>query len=118
MVKLRAFLALFLAVAVAGSATAASAPRQSRPAPVAKASVAAEHVPEYYGPTAWLVFVGQRLIVVHRTLRGIGIVDLPTDGNAYHIDGINDGSDGIDPLGAKERGGAIPAPASTRVPTP
>ena len=60
-----------------------------------------------------VLLVGDRLVVAYRTLRGVGMVDLPTIGSVNHTDGINDGPDGIDPLGAKDRaplGGPQPTP--------
>jgi hypothetical protein len=49
-----------------------------------------------------LVLVGDRLIVAYRTLRGVGVVDLPVFGNGSAVDGIQDGPDGVDGLGVKD----------------
>jgi hypothetical protein len=210
----RAFLAVFLAPALMGSAATASAARDVRSQPAANGSIVTDHIPQFDGPltivtgadgrtwatwtyraagefdiavssreasgTAWsapiffgrrsgsdeidstvavdsqgatyvafattnpsrvaiamlaagsstwsapvivsgteaasspaLRLVGDRLVVAYRTVRGVGMVDLPTIGSGNHTDGINDGPDGIDPLGAKDRaplGGPSPTP--------
>lgn len=58
-----------------------------------------------------MLLVGDRLIVAFRTARGVGMVDLPTIGGGNQIDGIQDGGDGIDPLGIKG-----PVPVSGPIP--
>jgi len=218
MVKLRAFLAVFVAAALAGSAMAASAARVRSSRPLAKGSGIIDHIPQLDGPmttrtgpdgrmwatwsyrasgefdiaisstdstaTTWLAptFVGrrngsdeidptiavdsdgavyiaftmtypsrvavavlapgssswtepfvvsgteiassaallvvdQRLIVGFRTGRGVRMV-LPTFGSGYQINGIQDGPDGVDPLGAKDHGVGSdgPSPASSNGP--
>ena len=67
-----------------------------------------------------LLLVGDRLVVAYRTARGVGMVDLPTVGSGNHIEGIQDGPDGVDPLGAKDPGvhSDAPLPASSSTPRP
>ncbi len=48
-----------------------------------------------------LLFVGDRLIVAYRTVRGVVVIDLPLLGNGNATDGIQDGPDGVDPLGVR-----------------
>jgi hypothetical protein len=50
-----------------------------------------------------LLLVGDRLIVAYRSARGVGMVDFPTVGSGNQINGIQDGPDGVDPLGARDR---------------
>jgi len=221
MVELRAFLALFLATALTGSATAASATRESLLRSMPKGSVVTDHIPQLDGrlttltgpdgrawatwayrasgefdtavssrnansttwsapiffgrrsgadeidptialdsqgtvyvafatanpPRVWvaalpagsivwlepaivsgteaasapaLLIVGDRLIVAYRTTRGVGMVDFPFVGSGNQINGIQDGPDGVDPLGAKDHGvnSDGPPPASSNTPTP
>jgi len=214
MVELRAFLALFLATALTGPATAASATRESHCRSMPKGSVVTDHVPQFDGPlttlrgpdgrawatwayrasgefdtavssrdansTTWstpiffgrrsgadeidptialdsrgsayvafatanpprvsvavlpagsivwsepaivsgteaasspaLLIVGERLIVAYRTARGVGVVDFPIVGSGNQIDGIQDGPDGVDPLGVK----SAPPPHVDSTPT-
>jgi hypothetical protein len=68
-----------------------------------------------------LLLVGDRLVVAFRTSRGVGMVDLPIVGIGNQLDGIQDGPDGTDPLGAKDQGlvgGEPPVPAYSRTPSP
>jgi hypothetical protein len=205
MVKLRAFLVLFIATASAGSAIAAPAAKEPPARPSARGSVLADHIPQLDGPivltagplgrtwatwsyrasgefdiavssrdanasswsaptffgrrngsdetdpamvvdsrgAAYIAFsttnpprvavatlaagsrdwsesvivsgadaasspalrlVGDRLIVAFRTPRGIRMVDLPTFWSGNQVDGIQDGPDGVDPLGIKDAG--------------
>lgn len=68
-----------------------------------------------------LLLVGDRLVVAFRTARGLRMV-APIFGSANQLDGIQDGSDPMAPLGAKENGVNPPpynnAPASNWVPAP
>lgn len=67
-----------------------------------------------------LLLVGDRLIVAYRTARGVAMVDLPTIGGGFQIDGVQDGPEGVDPLGVKGepvRSGGT-QPASSRTPLP
>jgi len=213
MVEMRAFLALFLATALTGSATAASATGESLSRSTPKGSAVTDHVPQFDGPlttltgpdgrtwatwayrasgefdiavssrdanaTTWstplffgrrngadeldpaiavdsrgavylafavanpprvsvavlpagsvvwsapaivsgteaasspaLRVVGDRLIVAYRTARGVGMVDFPIVGTGNQINGIQDGPDGIDPLGVRD-----PAPRVDSTPT-
>ena len=50
-----------------------------------------------------LLIVGERLIVACRTARGVVMVDFPIVGSGNQINGIQDGPDGVDPLGVKDR---------------
>lgn len=50
-----------------------------------------------------LRIVGDRLIVAYRTARGVGMVDFPVVGSGNQTNGIQDGPDGVDPLGVKYR---------------
>ena len=53
-----------------------------------------------------LLIVGDRVIVAYRTARGVVMVDFPIVGSGNQINGIQDGPDGIDPLGVRERRGS------------
>ena len=66
-----------------------------------------------------LLLVGDRLIVAFRTVRGVGMVNLPTLGGGNHIDGLGDSPDSVDPLGVKDKKlPAGPTPASSSTPVP
>ena len=120
MVKKRAFLALMLATALAGSASAALAAGGSVTRPASKSPIVTNHIPQLDGPMTALFFVGDRLLNVFRAVRGVGMVNLPTVGTGNQTYGIQDGPDGVDPLGAKDHGmrgdGPLPANSSTPVP--
>jgi len=103
MVKTSAFLTLMLAAVLAGPASAASAARASVIRPAAKPPVVTNHIAQLDGPVTALYYVGDRLLILFRTERGVGMVILPTLGTEYQTYGIQDGPDGIDPLGAKEQ---------------
>ena len=120
MVKKRAVLALVLATALAGSASAALAAGGSVTRPASKSPIVTTHIPQLDGPMTAMFFVGDRLLNVYRAVRGIGIVKLPTVGTGNQTYGIQDGPDGVDPLGAKGSGmrsdGPVPANSSTPIP--
>ena len=118
MVNKRAFLALMLATSLVGSASAALAANSSATPPAAKSPQATSHSPGLNGSMTALFFVGDRLLDVFRAVRGVGILHLPTRGTVYQTNGIQDGPDGVDPLGVKDGGirSDGPAPANTRVP--
>ena len=120
MVKKRAFLVLMLATALAGSASATLAAGGSVTRPAAKSPIVTNHIPQLDGPMTALFFVGDRLLNVFRAVRGVGMVDLPTVGTGNQTYGIQDGPDGVDPLGAKGSGmrsdGPVPVNSSTPVP--
>ena len=221
MLKTRVFLALFLTIILTGSASAASAARESHSRPAAKGSMVTDHIPQFDGPittltgpdgrawaawtyrasgefdiavssrdagaTTWstpvflgrhsgsdeisptiavdskgaiylaftttnpprvavallaegsiawsepvivsgteaasspaLLLVGDRLIVAYRTAQGVGMVDLPTVGSGNQINGIQDGPDTVDPLGAKDPGvhSDSPPPGTSSTPKP
>ncbi len=118
MVNKRAFLAAMLTMALTGSASAALAADRSVTPLGAKTPIAANHSPQLNGPMTALFFVGDRVLNVVRAIRGVGLVNLPTRGTVYQTYGIQDGPDGVDPLGAKDPGIRTdgPAPANTPVP--
>ena len=59
--------------------------------------------------TSLILFVRDRVTIVYRGLRGTRIADDLFEGTGYHTDGIADGPEGVDPLGAKGGlGGAGP----------
>lgn len=114
MVNKRAFLALILATTLVGSVSASFAADVSVTRPSAKGPVATNHGPQLVAPVTALFFVGDRLLNVYRAVHGLGWVDLPTRGTVYQAHGIQDGPDGVDPLGVKDTGlrtgGPAPAP--------
>jgi hypothetical protein len=116
MAKRRAFLALFVAVGLTVSATAASA--ATRPSgPLTKNSAVTERITVLDGSmTSLMSTLSDRLFFAIRTLRGAGIVDGPAFGTGNQVDGIQDGPTGTDPLGAKGTGAHPPQTASTRIP--
>jgi len=117
MVNKRAFLALILGTTLVVSASAALAAGGSVTRPAAKNPMATNHSPRLSGPMTALFFVGDRLLNVFRAVRGVGVVNLPTPGTVYQTYGIQDGPDGVDPLGVKEgRRTDSPSPANTPVP--
>jgi hypothetical protein len=120
MVKKRAFLALMLASTLAGSSSAALAARESLTRPALKSPIVISHNPQLNAPMTALFFVGDRLLNVLRAVRGVGMLNLPTVGTGNQTYGIQDGPDGVDPLGAKDHGlsGDGAAPLASRTPIP
>jgi len=120
MVRTRAFLALVIAATLTGSAAASSAPRQTISRPSGRGVIFSDHVTRSDGPLNTMRLVRDRLIVAFWKWRILGSVDLPTNGGDYQLDGIQDGPDGVDPLGAKEGGirssGSTPVNSSTPLP--
>ena len=118
MVNKRAFLAVMLVTALAGSASAALAADGSVTRRAEKSPIATNHSPQLSGPMTALFFLGDRLLNVFRAVHGIGLVNLPTRGTVYQTHGVQDGPDGVDPLGVKDNGMRTdgPAPANTPVP--
>lgn len=110
MVSRRAFLTLFMAAGVALSARGASA-ASSIAAPTVKTRVVLERPASIDGSVTSLVrYMRDRLTVVYRALRGTRIAGDPGEGTGYRTDGISDGPEGMDPLGAKGgMHGATPA---------
>ena len=115
MANRRAFLTLVVAAGMALSARGASA-ASSVAAPSAKTRIAFERPATTDGSVTSLVrLMRDRLTVVYRDLRGARIVGDPRDGTGYRTDGLSDGPEGMDPLGAK--GGLHGAtPAQTQRP--
>ena len=118
MVNKRSFLALILVTTLAGSASVSLAADGSATHRGAKSPIATNSSAQLSGPMTALCFVGDRLLNVFRTMRGIGSANLPAPGTVYQTHGIQDGPDGVDPLGVKDSGKRSegPVPASTRVP--
>jgi hypothetical protein len=115
MVKRRALLTFFVAATLVVSATAASAATRAW-SPLPKTPSVTERITVMDGSmTSLLSFLEARLSIAYRTLRGAGIIDGPGAGTGYRLDGIQDGPDGMDPLGAKSGGIHSPSTASTRV---
>jgi|WetSurMetagenome_2_1015567.scaffolds.fasta_scaffold77412_3 hypothetical protein len=52
--------------------------------------------------------VGDRLIVAFRTFAGVGLAEFPVTGSPAQIFGIQDGPDGVDPLGLVPKWGDKP----------
>ena len=52
-----------------------------------------------------LLVVGDRVVVAYRSARGVGMIDLPAGGVANQINSIQEGPDGVDPLGIKRSSG-------------
>lgn len=120
MVRTRAFLALVMATTLTGSAAASSATKQTISRPFGRGVSVSDHLTRNDGPLTTMRLVRDRLIVAFWKWRILGGVDLPTDGGDYQLDGIQDGPDGVDPLGAKEGGirssGSTPVNSSTPLP--
>ena len=109
--KLGACIALCVAAALTGSATAAPTTKSVRPTVDGPMTIVAE--PD--GP-AWAAWAYR---FAYRAARGVGLIHVPTPGNANETDGIADGPEPSSGLGQKglpvpTNGG--PAPASTRTP--
>lgn len=118
MVNKRAFLALMLATTLAGSASATLAADRSAPQP-SRIQLATSHAPQPSGAMEALFFVGDRLLSILQSVRGVGMAKLPRVGSGYQVYGIQDGPEGADPLGVKDNGlrrTDPPAPANTPVP--
>ena len=61
-----------------------------------------------------ILYMRDRLTIAYRALRGTRISD-PDGGSGYQLDGVTEGPDGADPLGAKNGlHGAIPAQTRVR----
>lgn len=120
MVKSRAFFALLLVTTLTGASAAASANGQTVSRQAGEKAVVTDHVARFDGPMSTLRLVRDRLIMGFRISLGIVMVDLPIVGDDYQLHGIEDGPDGIDPLGAKDQGvrqnGPLPANSTTPVP--
>ena len=111
MVRRRAFLMLILAAGLTLSVRGASA-ATAITAKTTNSSGVVEHAkPVMDGSmTSLLLYMRDRLTIAYRSLRGTRIAGDPTDATGYHTDGISDGGDTVDPLGAKGGlGGAVPA---------
>ena len=114
MFRRRTFLALTAAMALVVSASTASA----APVRTAKDSAIAERTLVLDGSTpSLLLFLGERLVISYRALRGIQFGDIPDTGVAPRVDAITDGPDVGDPM-AKNTGLRGPMPAQTRAPSP
>ncbi len=114
MVKLRACLALGLATALAGSATAASAAKKSDSWQGAKGSIVADHIPEVDGPMIALAGPDGRTWAAwtYRASREFDIAissreDGTTTWSAPVFFGRHSGSDELDPALAIDSGGAV-----------
>jgi len=120
MVEKRAVLALLLATTLTGSVSAASATRQTVSPAAAKSARVADHIARFDGRLPTLLLMRDRLIRLFQASHGIGMVIFPTVGMGNQVFGIQDGPDGVDPLGAKGTGirgeGSLPATSSTRTP--
>jgi hypothetical protein len=119
MVERRALLALLLATTMGGSVSAASATSRAASRPTRTNDVVASQVARFDGPSRTLRLVRDRLIMGIRISLGVLTVDLSAIDNEYSLDGMQDGPDGVDPLGAKDQGlrtgGPIPLTSSTPV---
>jgi hypothetical protein len=118
MVNKRAFLVLMLTTTLVGSASAVSASDGSVTRRAKTSPVAIAQSPQESGPATALFVVGGRLLNVFRAVNGLGMVDLPTRGDIYQTNGIQDPPDGVDPLGVKSSRLPLdgPVPANSRVP--
>jgi hypothetical protein len=107
-----------IAATLTGSASASSATRTTMSRPSGRDVIVSDHANRHDGPLTSMRILRDRLFVAFWNWRTLGSVDLPTDGGDYQLDGIQDGSDGVDPLGAKDNGirSGGPAPATTRTP--
>ena len=118
MVEKRALLALLLATTMTGSAFAASGTHRTEQQSPGKNFNVAAHAARFHAASTPLLEMRERLIMALWTLRGPGILQIPILGNDYQVNGIQDGPDGVDPLGAKDRGihpdGPFPVNSSTR----
>jgi hypothetical protein len=109
MAKRRAVFALLVAAGLALStsdAWAGGGSRTPQPRPVL------QRTPSLSDGLAssLIVSVRDRLADIYRTIRGSRVPGDPFGGTGYHTDGITDGPEGVDPLGAKSGlGGARPA---------
>jgi len=118
MVKNRALLALLLATTLAGSASAASATRPTAFHPTRPSAVVADSITRSDSPMTRLLFMRDRLILALRISHGVVWVDLDvsTVDDDFGLD-MNDGPEGVDPLGAKEQGlresGPVPVTSNT-----
>ena len=116
MLNKRAFLALMVVTTLAGLAPVALAADRPATPRSAISPIATSGGPQLSGPTTTMFFVGTRLLNIFRAASGVGFVNLPTPGGVYRTHGINDGPDGVDPLGVKDtKRSDGPAPANTPV---
>jgi hypothetical protein len=111
MVKRRALLALFIVLGLAASTGSASAatPAAKTPFIFDRATSAVDG-----SITSIILYLRDRVTLAYRALRNKGID--PTSGTGYNLDGIADGPEGGDPLGAKGSGLHGATPAQTRLP--
>ena len=101
MVKRRAFLTLILATGLALSARGASAGTIAA-RPTNRPPILERSQPVLDGSLSSLIlYLGDRVTLAYRALRGTGFAAEPIDRNGYHTDGVADGTDGVEPLGAK-----------------
>jgi hypothetical protein len=115
----RALLALFLSVVVVGSASAASTARPTGLRTSSDSATAVGHVAPSDRSFAVIELLREPFIRGVRIYFGLGVVDVdsPNDDGGFGLDGVTDGSDPTDPLGAKENGvrqsGPLPGTSAT-----
>jgi hypothetical protein len=121
MVKNRALLAVLLVITLVGSATVASAAKPTVSQPAGSGVFVSNRIAWFDSPLTAFRGLRLRLVTALRISNGVVMVDLddPNEGNDYQLNGINDGGDNVDPLGAKDNSmrqdGPIPVTASTAV---
>jgi hypothetical protein len=104
MVKSAPFLALVLTTTLTGSAFASTVRPATSPTP-GRTAVVVDHFARSSGSPAKLRLDRDDLVMGLRVFLGIWTVDLPLVGSDFHLDAIEQGPDGVDPLGVK--GGGI-----------
>ena len=117
MANRRAIFSLVIVVAMTGSVAAATESNVSPSRQLARDAFVVNLVPQFDGPLEMLLSA-ERAFMRFRTARLVR--SLPSNrGSENQINGIQDGPDGVDPLGVK--GGTIPvggpAPANSGVPS-
>ena len=122
MVRTRAFLEVVIAATLAGSAAASTATRPTNSRLSGRSGIVSDYNASHDGTLTAMRHLRDRLIVAFWTWRTVGIVDLPTDGGEYQLDGIQDGPDGVDPLGGSAKDNGIrsggPTPVNSSTPLP
>jgi hypothetical protein len=121
MVKRRALLVLLLATTLAASATTVSAAGPTVNLRARTSALASARVASFDSSSTALRLLRQPFLLAFRLAHGFVLVDIdfPATVNDYGLDGIQDGGDTTDPLGAKDNAihqqPVLPASATTPV---
>jgi hypothetical protein len=103
MVSKRAFFAVILTTTLIGTVTTVSAARNAAAKPVATPPVVADRVAQVSGPFTTFFRVDNGLVLVLQTPRGVIALRLPKFGSSNQVNGMQDGQDGVDPIGVKDQ---------------